>query len=336
MPRRRNGGNRRKGPADGGERESPSTTMEPVRLQAYLARAGVASRRGAEALIEEGRVTVNGRAAELGMKVDPSRDIVRVDHRVVTPRPVEWIALHKPRGYVTTRDDPEDRKTIYDLLPDELHHLFHVGRLDRDSSGLLLLTNDGNGANRLLHPRYGTPKEYRADVEGHPSDDALRSLIEGVRLEDGIAQAISVESRGEIDPGIHRLVLVVREGRNREVRRMFEAVGHPVKRLFRRSFGPIEIGKLKVGAWRRLSRDEVAALSVSRRDPSREGGRKGIRKSTGAAGGGARRKPAPSKPGERGPSTGAARRRSTGPGEERTARGSRRTEKRGGEAPRRE
>lgn len=234
---------------------------ESLRLQAYMARAGVASRRGAEEMIADGRVTVNGRRAEIGMKVDPSSDIVRVDRRVVSPKATEWIALHKPRGYVTTRDDPSGRKTVYDLLPAEAGHLFHVGRLDRDSSGLLLLTNDGVTANRLLHPRYGTTKEYRVDVEGTPRTDELRRLVEGVDLEDGVAQAVSVESRGEIDPGIHRLIIVVREGRNREVRRMLEAVGHPVKRLFRRSFGPIEIGRLKPGAWRRLTADEIATLT---------------------------------------------------------------------------
>jgi 23S rRNA pseudouridine2605 synthase len=242
----------------GRTRPEPS---ESLRLQAYLARAGVASRRGAEELIVEGRVTVNGRRAEIGMKVDPANDIVRLDRRVVTLKATEWIALHKPRGYVTTRDDPGGRKTVYDLLPAEAGHLFHVGRLDRDSSGLLLLTNDGPTANRLLHPRYGTTKEYRVDVEGTPRSDALRQLVEGVQLEDGVAQAVSVESRGEIDPGIHRLIVVVREGRNREVRRMFEAIGHPVKRLFRRRFGPIEIGRLKPGAWRRLTGEEIAELT---------------------------------------------------------------------------
>lgn len=237
------------------EREGSS-----VRLQVYLARAGVASRRGSEELIRDGRVTVNGVVAELGTKVTPGADLVRVDRKVVRPLRTEWIALHKPRGYVTTREDPEGRRTVYDLLPEDLHHLFHVGRLDRDSSGLILFTNDGEAANRLLHPRFETTKEYRADVEGEPTGGTLRRLLAGVELEDGPASAVSVEARGELAPGVYRLLIVLHEGRNREVRRMLEAVGHPVVRLFRRRFGPIEIGRLKPGAWRRLTMDEVAAL----------------------------------------------------------------------------
>jgi len=246
------------------QRETPAPAPdESLRLQAFLARAGVASRRGAEELILEGRVTVNGRTAEIGMKVDPERDTVRFDRRIVSARATEWIALHKPRGYVTTRDDPEGRKTVYDLLPVECRHLFHVGRLDRESTGLILFTNDGETANRLLHPRYGTTKEYRVDVEGRPTAGTLDRLVEGIELEDGTANAVSVESRGQIAPGIYRLIIVLREGRNREVRRMLDAVGHPVRRLYRRCFGPLEIGRLKPGAWRRLSSDEIAALMGS-------------------------------------------------------------------------
>ena len=231
-----------------------------IRLQAYLARAGVASRRGGEDLIRDGRVTVNGRPAELGSKVDPVSDVVRLDRRVLTLRSTSWVALHKPRGYVTTRDDPSGRRTVYDLLPAELHHLFHVGRLDRESSGLLLLTNDGETANRLLHPRYGTTKEYQADVEGEPDEETLQRLVEGVELEDGSARAITAELRGRVDPDVYRLRIVLEEGRNREVRRMLEAVGHPVQRLFRRSFGPIGIGRLQPGRWRHLMAAEIASL----------------------------------------------------------------------------
>lgn len=249
-----------------GPRE-PEAAAEKIRLQAYLARAGLASRRASEELIREGRVTVNGRTAAVGSSVDPRRDIVRVDRKVVKPKTAEWIALYKPRGYVTTRDDPGGRRTVYDLLPDYLHHLFHVGRLDRDSSGLLLLTNDGATANRLLHPRYRTLKEYRADVEGLPSDETLRQLVEGVELEDGMAHAVSVEVTGQVGPGIFRLRIEMEEGRNREVRRMLEAVGHPVRRLFRRSFGPVQIGKLRPGKWRRLTPEEVEALRGGGSDP---------------------------------------------------------------------
>ena len=232
-----------------------------LRLQVYLARCGLGSRRSCEKLIEAGRVKVNGARAELGQSVDPANDDVALDGKAVEPLRREWIALHKPRGYVSTRDDPRDRKTVYDLIPAELSHLFHVGRLDRDSSGLLLLTNDGKVANRLLHPRYGTAKVYRVDVEGYPDDDTLRKLVEGVKLEDGPANAQVVEYEGPVGKGRHRVWLTLQEGRNREVRRLMEAVGHPVHRLFRSTFGPIELGNLGSGRWRRLSEAEIASLS---------------------------------------------------------------------------
>lgn len=248
----------------------PSERSEgTVRLQAYLARAGVSSRRGGEELIREGRVTVNGRPAEIGTKVDPARDVIRLDRQILSLRATSWVALHKPRGYVTTREDPTGRRTIYDLLPAELHHLFHVGRLDRDSSGLLLLTNDGDTANRLLHPRYGTLKEYQADVEGQPDFETLEQLVEGVELEDGIAHAVNAELRGQVDDDVYRIRIVLEEGRNREVRRMLDAVGHPVIKLFRRSFGPIQIGKLPPGRWRHLTTAEIASLKPAPRAPKR-------------------------------------------------------------------
>src|SRR5690606_16748850 len=238
------------GGGGGGEAES-------LRLQAYLARAGVASRRASEELIREGRVRVNGRTAELGARVAVGRDRVELDGRELRLQRTEWIALNKPTGYVTTREDPGGRKTVYDLLPPQFHHLFHVGRLDRDSSGLLLLTNDGETANRLLHPRYGTTKEYLADVVGAPDGRALRQMVKGVRLEDGLAHAVSAELAGALDEDVFRLRVVMEEGRNREVRRMLEALGYPVRRLFRRRFGPIEIGRLRPGRWRRLEPAEI-------------------------------------------------------------------------------
>jgi 23S rRNA pseudouridine2605 synthase len=231
-----------------------------VRLQAYLARAGIASRRASEELIRAGKVRVNGSVAEIGSSVDPAADVVEVEGRVITPQRIQWVAVHKPKGYVTTREDPEGRKTVYDLLPDNLRHLFHVGRLDRDSSGLLLLTNDGAAANRLLHPRYGTTKEYWADVDGEPAVQDLRRLVRGIELEDGLAKAESVTFRDEVKPGIFRLAVVMREGKRREVRRMLESIGHPVRRLFRRRFGPIEIGRLPPGEWRFLTADELESL----------------------------------------------------------------------------
>ena len=253
---RRGGGRPGRKPGGG----APQAGGEELRLQAYLARSGVASRRASEELIREGRVAVNGRPAELGQKVVVGRDRVALDGREVRLQEVKWIALHKPSGYVTTRDDPEGRRTVYDLLPAEYHHLFHVGRLDRDSTGLILLTNDGAAANRLLHPRYGTFKEYLADVEGFPQPQALRQLVDGVKLEDGTAQAERVDVVSELGAEMFRVRLLMREGRNREVRRMLEAVGHPVRRLFRRSFGPIGIGKLRRGQWRLLSAEEVRRL----------------------------------------------------------------------------
>lgn len=244
--------------------QRPEKPSEPVRLQAYLARAGVASRRASEDLIREGRVRVNGKVAEIGSKVEAG-DRVEVDGKPVRTQRLEWIALHKPKGYVTTRDDPEGRKTVYDLLPKSLHHLFHVGRLDRDSSGLILLTNDGPGANRLLHPRYGTTKEYFADVIGKPSAAQVRMLEEGIELEDGIAQALSAGIRGEISEDVYRIELVMQEGRRREVRRMLDEIGFPVRRLFRRRFGPIDIGRLAPGKWRKLEPEEVRALRQTER-----------------------------------------------------------------------
>lgn len=246
-----------------------------VRLQAYLARAGVASRRAAEDLIREGRVRVGGVVAQIGASVDPRVDVVEVDGQVITPQRVQWVALHKPKGYVTTREDPEGRKTVYELLPDNLRHLFHVGRLDRDSSGLLLLTNDGEAANRLLHPRYGTTKEYWADVEGEPQAADLRRLIRGVELEDGLAKAESVAVRGEGKPGTVRLAVVMREGKRREVRRMLEAIGHPVRRLFRHRFGPIDIGRLAPGKWRFLTAEEMETLGSAPPPPPTRGVRRG-------------------------------------------------------------
>lgn len=243
----------------GGPRRRREETQE-LRLQAYLARAGVASRRASEDLIREGRVTVNGTKAEIGSKVTVGRDRVAVDGRQVELQDAEWVAMHKPSGYVTTRDDPQGRRTVYDLLPSELHHLFHVGRLDRQSTGLILLTNEGETANRLLHPRYGTTKEYLADVEGIPSARELNRLVEGVELEDGVAQASEVELVGQTGAEGASVRIVLQEGRNREVRRMLEAIGHPVRSLYRRRFGPISVGRLRRGEWRRLTPQEVERL----------------------------------------------------------------------------
>lgn len=232
-----------------------------MRLQKFLSRAEVASRRRAEVLIEAGRVRVNGVVVtELGTKVEPGTDRVEVDGREVRIGTPVWVALYKPRGYVTTRDDPRGRRTVYDLLPPEHRGLFHVGRLDYDSEGLLLLTNQGDAANRLLHPRHGVARVYDVILRDTPDTAALERLRRGVTLEDGTARAERVEVIGSSRRGKARVRVLLREGRNREVRRMFAAVGHPVTRLIRRRYGPIRLGSLSAGEWRALSERESAAL----------------------------------------------------------------------------
>lgn len=242
----------------------------PMRLQKFLSRAGVASRRAAEAMIREGRVRVNGQVVtELGTRVDPETDRVEVDGRpVALARPV-WLALHKPRGYVSTRSDPQGRPTIYDLVPERYRGLFHVGRLDVDSEGLLLLTNQGDVANRLLHPRHGVERVYEAIVEGHLDEADVQRLLDGVELEDGIARAAAVKRRRAARSGCDRVRITMREGRKREVRRMFRALGHPVRRLIRLRYGPVRLAGLAPGRWRRLTPEEVRALEALGRDRQR-------------------------------------------------------------------
>lgn len=249
------------------ESESTETGRAGMRLQKYLARAGVSSRRGAEELIRDGRVRVNGAVVtEMGVKV-ATDDRVEVDGRAVAPEPPMWIKLHKPSGYVTTRDDPQGRPTVYDLLPDRFGSLFHVGRLDLDSEGLLLLTNEGGGANRLMHPRHEVDRVYLVDVVGAVDNTVRKRLVTGVELEDGPARAHSVEivareaASGGAGAAPHtRVRILMREGRKREVRRIFDAVGHPVRRLVRERLGPIRLGDLRSGEWRELSRKELEAI----------------------------------------------------------------------------
>lgn len=216
-----------------------------------------------------GRVRVNGHVVtELGTRIDPAADRVEVDGRPVDIPPPRWLALHKPAGYLTTRRDPGGRPTVYDLLPGRYRSLIYVGRLDRDSEGLLLLTNQGDVVHRLLHPRHGVERVYDVDVEGSVSEAALRRLRDGVRLEDGIARAQRVSRRDTPRPGSLRLTLT--EGRKREVRRLLAAVGHPVRRLVRVRYGPVSLGELPPGAWRVLSDEETRALS----EPGRPDGRR--------------------------------------------------------------
>lgn len=247
--------------------------VEGERLQKVLARAGFGSRRACEQLIAGARVTVNGEVAELGRRIDPGRDRVAVDGVPVAVDTdlVHWL-LNKPVGYVTTARDPQGRPTVFALVPSE-PRVFPVGRLDLDSEGLLLLTNDGELAQLLAHPRHGVEKEYYVEVDGTPSPSALRALREGVDLDDGRtrpARARLVQRSGH---GTSALEIVVKEGRKRMVRRMCSAVGHPVLRLVRIRIGPLRDPRLEPGTWRSLTAAEVrslyAAASGGSREPSR-------------------------------------------------------------------
>lgn len=241
-----------------------------MRLQKYLSRAGVASRRQAEGLMLQGRVRVNGVVCtELGTRVDPASDRVELDGRPVRPEAIRWVAFHKPPGVVTTRSDPRGRPTIYDGLPPEMSSLKYVGRLDMDTGGLLLLSNQGGLVHRLLHPSYEVEREYEARVRGRPEGAALKALTRGVELDDGPARAVRVERRGRWEGG-EVLRVVLAEGRNREVRRLFDVVGHPVEVLDRVRFGPVELGGLPPGRWRDLTDDEIAALEATAPAPDDE------------------------------------------------------------------
>ncbi|HWC31915.1 MAG TPA: pseudouridine synthase [Actinomycetota bacterium] len=236
-----------------------SGPAEPERLQKVLARAGIGSRRAAEDLIREGRVTVGGRVATLGDRVDPVKDRVEVDGvRVPLDPGLRYYAFHKPRGVVTSARDPQHREDISGYLP-EGPRVFPVGRLDRDSEGLLLLTNDGELANRVMHPRYGVEKEYLAEVDGTPSERALSRLARGVQLDDGVARALSA-SRLARSGGRSAVRVIMREGRKREVRRMLAAVGLPVVRLVRVRVGPVRLGRLQAGEVRVLEPEEIREL----------------------------------------------------------------------------
>jgi 23S rRNA pseudouridine2605 synthase len=226
------------------------------KLQKVLARAGVASRRAVEELIAEGRVRVNGEVARLGARVDADRDVIEVDGALVsTAAGLVHYLLNKPAGVISTAEDTHGRRTVVDLVPPE-PRVFPVGRLDADTEGLLLLTNDGDLTHRLTHPSFGVEKEYLASVEGDPAPKAVRALREGVDLDDGRTAPAKV---ARVAPGVLRIT--IHEGRNRQVRRMCEAVGHPVVRLVRTRIGPIADRRLKPGEWRPLTAKEVRSLS---------------------------------------------------------------------------
>jgi 23S rRNA pseudouridine2605 synthase len=235
-----------------------STTGAPEgeRLQKVLARAGLASRRAAEELIADGRVTVNGHVAELGRRVDVGRDRVAVDGTPLSVRPgLVYYLLNKPAGMVTTASDPEGRPTVVALVPAQ-PRVFPVGRLDFATEGLLVLTNDGELAQHLTHPRFGVAKEYLAVVDGRPSPADVRRLREGVDLEDGRTAPARVNL---VAPDTLRIV--IHEGRNRQIRRMCDAIGHPVRRLVRTRIGPVVDRRLPPGHWRLLTAAEVRNLA---------------------------------------------------------------------------
>jgi 23S rRNA pseudouridine2605 synthase len=225
------------------------------RLQKILAQAGLGSRRTCEDLIAEGRVRVNGEVATLGTRAHAETDTIEVDGAIIGVRQglVHYL-LNKPAGVVTTASDPQGRPTVVGLVPGE-PRVYPVGRLDTDTEGLLLLTNDGELAHRLTHPSFGVDKEYLADVEGSPSRGAVRRLREGVELDDGPTAPAKVSL-----VGAHTLRITIHEGRNRQVRRMCDAVGHPVRRLVRVRIGPLSDRRLGPGQWRELTQAEVRAL----------------------------------------------------------------------------
>lgn len=233
--------------------------MSQERLQKFLSRMGVASRRAAEEMIRAGRVSVDGQViAELGVKVDPDRSVVLVDGRRVRPAPLLTLMLHKPYGYVSTTRDPQGRRTLTDLVGEKYGRLYPVGRLDYDATGLLLLTNDGELAQRLTHPRYQIPRTYRVTVAGEVGRETLSRLAGGMELE-GRKVAAGVFLR-KLEPEKTVLELTVWEGRYHLIKRLMEQVGHPVLKLKRIAFGPLRLGRLSRGSFRVLTVRELEDL----------------------------------------------------------------------------
>ncbi len=232
-----------------------------MRLQKYLADAGVASRRACETIILDGRVTVNGVVATLGMSVDGVKDVVLLDgKRVTVEQKRRVILLYKPRGVVSTSSDPEGRRTVQDLIQDIPERLYSVGRLDLNSEGLLLMTNDGELANRLMHPRYKVDKTYYCVCDGKLTASELATLQNGVQLEDGLTAPARVGDVRPTPTGGTAMSITIHEGKNRQIRRMLEAVGHRTLRLKREAYGQLTLGNLRSGQWRDLTEKEIAAL----------------------------------------------------------------------------
>ncbi|MFB9277272.1 pseudouridine synthase [Cohnella cellulosilytica] len=232
------------------------------RLQKVLANAGVASRRKCEELITAGKVTVNGEVVtELGAKADPAADTIAVSGKPIKKEAKVYVMFYKPKGVITSVSDPKGRSVVTDYLKDVKERLYPVGRLDYDSEGLLLLTNDGDLAHKLTHPSHHVPKTYHATVERVPHGNALEKLAKGIKLDDGMTAPAEVEYH-DIDPDgkYATIAITIHEGRNRQVRRMFEAIRHPVTRLKRISFGGLQLGGLQRGKHRKLSVEELAKL----------------------------------------------------------------------------
>lgn len=235
------------------------TEPGPERLQKVLARAGIASRRNVEEMIRRGRIKINGRKAELGDKVDPSKDKVEVDGSTVPlQEDLVYYLLNKPAGIVSTADDPEGRPTVVEMIETDTR-IWPVGRLDIETEGAILLTNDGELTLHLTHPRFGVPKTYVAEVQGSVAPRSARLLARGIELDDGPTAPAEVKVLERASGG-SVVELVLKEGRNRQARRMLEAVDHPVRRLVRTAIGPLKLGRLKPGTYRKLGPDEVRRL----------------------------------------------------------------------------
>ena len=228
---------------------------ELVRLQKFMADCGVASRRACEALIDEGRVKVNGKIVKTqGVKIDPINTKVEVDNELISATKTKtYLAFNKPAGILSTMSDPEGRPSLQDFFGSWPDRLFHVGRLDKESEGLIILTNDGQWAHESTHPSFGVEKTYLVQTEEPISRSAFQNLVEGVELEDGLAKPISVARRGAM------IEVVIHEGRNQIVRRMFDALGYPVERLIRTAIGSIKLGELPPGKWRSLNSVELVS-----------------------------------------------------------------------------
>jgi len=232
-----------------------------VRLNAYLARAGIASRRGSDDLIKQGRVKINDEPGQLNTYVHPG-DRVEVDGQPVAPQQLTYVLLNKPAGTVTTASDPQGRPTVVQLVDEVPERIVPVGRLDADTTGALLLTNDGALAHRLAHPRYGVEKVYEAEVDGHPSAEAIRRLEAGIELDDGVTAPAQARV---LQPS--RIELTLHEGRKHQVKRMCLAIGHPVRRLHRARYAGLTLGGLEPGQWRELEPSEVKRLRTLLLEP---------------------------------------------------------------------